>query len=120
MPSNGNGALIFDIPNRGNKGVLSTFNRAKGSTDPTTEEEFGDGLLMREGYTVVSIGWEFDIPKKPDLVLLTAPVATDNGKPITGWLPTHPWFIPNKKSRFVLLRFRRIYAVLPAARPEES
>src|SRR6202171_2380359 len=83
-PSHGNGSLIFDIPNRGGKGVLSTFNRAKGSADPTTEEEFGDGLLMRQGFTVVSIGWEFDIPKKPGLVLLTAPVATDNGKPITG------------------------------------
>ena len=35
-PSKGNGALIFDIPNRGNKGVLSAFNRAKGSADPTT------------------------------------------------------------------------------------
>jgi hypothetical protein len=96
--SRGNGSLIFDIPNRGGKAVLSTFNRAKGSTDPTTEEEFGDGLLMRQGFTVVSIGWEFDIPKKPGLVLLTAPVATDNGKPITGWLPTEPWFIPDKKA----------------------
>ena len=96
-PSHSNGALLFDIPNRGGKGVLSTFNRAKGSPDPTTEEEYGDGLLMREGYTVVSIGWEFDIPKKQGLVLLTAPVATNNGKPITGWLPTQPWFIPNTK-----------------------
>jgi hypothetical protein len=96
-PSHGNGSVIFDIPNRGHKGVLSSFNRAKGSNDPTTEEEFGDGFLMRLGYTVVAIGWEFDIPKAPDLVLLTAPVATDNGKTITGWLPTHPWFIPNKK-----------------------
>ena len=74
-PSHGNGSVIFDIPNRGHKGVLSSFNRAKGSNDPTTEEEFGDGFLMRLGYTVVAIGWEFDIPKAPDLVLLTAPVA---------------------------------------------
>ncbi len=97
-PSRGNGSIIFDIPNRGHKkGALSTFNRAKGSNDPTTEDEFGDGMLMRLGYTVVSPGWEFDIPKEPDLVLLTAPVATDNGKPITGWLPVNPWFIPNKK-----------------------
>ena len=80
--------MIFDIPNRGGKGVLSTFNRAKGSADPTTEEEFGDGLLMRQGYTVVAIGWEFDIPKKPGLVLLTAPVATDNGKVDQGLAPT--------------------------------
>jgi hypothetical protein len=97
-PSKGNGALLFDVPNRGNKGVLSTFNRAKPSPDPTTEEEFGDGFLFRLGYTVVAVGWEFDIPKRPGLVLLNAPVATDNGKPITGWLPTHPWFIPTKKT----------------------
>jgi len=49
---------------------------------------------MREGYTVVSVGWEFDIPKKKGLVLLDAPVATDNGKPITGWIDPGPWFIP--------------------------
>ena len=98
--SHSNGSVILDIPNRGGKSVLSTFNRAKGSSDPTTEEEFGDGLLMREGYTVISIGWEYDIAKKPGLVLLTAPVATDNGKTITGWLPipNQPWFIPNKKA----------------------
>jgi hypothetical protein len=95
--SRGNGVVLFDIPNRGGKGALGAFNRAKGSTDPATEEEFGDGLLMRGGYTVVSIGWEFDIPKKQGLVLLEAPVATNDGKSITGWIDPGPWFIPNKK-----------------------
>jgi alpha/beta hydrolase family protein len=94
--SKGNGVIFLDIPNRGGKALLGTFNRAKGSQDPTTEEEFGDGLLMREGYTLVSVGWEFDVPKKKNLVLLEAPVATDNGKPITGWLTPGPWFIPAK------------------------
>lgn len=94
--SKGNGVVFMDIPNRGGKGLLSTFNRARGSPDPTTEEEFGDGLLLREGYTLVSVGWEFDIPKKPGLVLLDAPVATDNGKTITGWISPGPWFIPSK------------------------
>src|SRR5467141_4964091 len=69
-PSRGNGVLLFDVPNRGRNGGLSALNRAKASADPATEEEFGDGLLMREGYTVVSVGWEFDIPKKKGLVLL--------------------------------------------------
>jgi hypothetical protein len=95
--SRGNGAVLFDIPNRGGKSALSTFNRAKGSTDPTTEDEFGDGSLMRAGYTVVSIGWEFDIPKKQGLVLLDAPVTTNDGKVITGWIDPEPWFIPDKK-----------------------
>ena len=29
---------------------------------PSSLEDFGDGLLMREGYTIVWVGWEFDAP----------------------------------------------------------
>jgi hypothetical protein len=90
--SHANGVLLFDVVNRGNKQLLTVFNRAKGSDDPTTEAEFGDGLLMREGYTLVAVGWEFDYPRKKGLVLLDAPVATDNGRPIIGRVS--PWFIP--------------------------
>ncbi len=96
-PSKGSGVVFFDVPNRGHKGYLASFNRAKGSSDPTTEAEFGDGLMMREGYTLVTLGWQFDLTPRPDLILLTAPVATDNGKPITGWITPGPWFIPSKQ-----------------------
>src|SRR6202011_1563165 len=30
------------------------------------------------------IGWQFDVPRRPGLVRLYAPVATDNGRPIRG------------------------------------
>src|SRR5580700_2890990 len=50
-PSHGNGVAFFDVVNRGRKGLLNTFNRGTGSSDPTTDADFGDGLLMREGYT---------------------------------------------------------------------
>src|SRR5690348_9416983 len=95
-PSKGNGVIFLDIPNRGGKALLSTFNHAKGSQDPTSEEEFGDALLMREGYTLVSVGWEFDLAKKKNLILLEAPVASESGKPIIGWVTPGPWFIPDK------------------------
>jgi hypothetical protein len=96
--SGGNGVVLFDVVNRGGKGLLGVFNRAKGSSDPTTDSEFGDGLLMREGYTLVAVGWEFEVRKDRDknLVGLEAPIATDNGRPITGWVS--PWFIPDKAS----------------------
>jgi hypothetical protein len=96
--SRGNGVALFDVVNRGHKGVLGVFNRAKGSGDPATDEDFGDGLLMREGYTIVAVGWEFDVrrDKEKNLVGLTVPIATDNGKPITGWVTQ--WFIPDKPS----------------------
>lgn len=92
----GNGVLFFDVVNRGNKQLLSTFNHAKGSADPATEDEFGNGLLMRQGFTLVAVGWQFDVPKEKNRIAFDAPVATDNGRPITGWV--NPWFIPDKRS----------------------
>lgn len=41
--------------------------------DPSTSADFGDGLLMREGYTIVWLGWEFDVP--PPRLRLDAPRA---------------------------------------------
>lgn len=61
-PSKGNGVLFFEIANRGRKGLLGRFNRAPGNNDPTTAADFGDGLLMKDGYTLVWIGWEADVP----------------------------------------------------------
>jgi hypothetical protein len=95
-PARANGALLFDVVNRGNKGLLSVFNHAKGSADPSTEADFGDGLLMRQGFTLVAVGWQFDVPKDKAHIGLDAPIATDHGRPIIGWVS--PWFIPNKKS----------------------
>jgi hypothetical protein len=60
-PARGNGVLLFEIANRGRKGLLTRFNRAAAINDPTTSADFGDGFLMREGYTLVWIGWEFDL-----------------------------------------------------------
>src|SRR5690348_12267175 len=33
-PNFGNGAVLFEVSNRGRKGMLSMYNRAAGSTDP--------------------------------------------------------------------------------------
>ena len=45
----GNGALLFEIANRGRKGLLGMFNRAPGATEPFNTADFGDGFLLREG-----------------------------------------------------------------------
>src|SRR5215510_14968823 len=42
-PARGNGQLFYQVPNRGGKGMLTTFQKAANSLDPTTEAEFGDG-----------------------------------------------------------------------------
>jgi hypothetical protein len=80
----GNGAVLYEVSNRGGKGMLGFFNHAAGSTDPTTVEQAGDGFLMRQGFTLLWIGWQFDVPDRPGLVRLYPAVASDNGRPIRG------------------------------------
>ena len=49
-----------------------------GSQDPMAAADFGDGFLMREGYTLVWVGWQFDVAAaaRPD----RAPAANVQGR----------------------------------------
>jgi hypothetical protein len=89
----GNGAALFDVLNRGRKNILHDFNRAPPVLDPTGDADFGDGFLMQQGYTLIWVGWQFDIPRRGGLMALDAPPALDEGKPITGRVSTT--FTPN-------------------------
>jgi hypothetical protein len=79
----GNGAVLVDVLNRGGKPALTGFNRG-GVNDPSSEADLGDRFLLRHGFTLAWVGWEFDIPKQPGLMKLNPPIATDNGKTVTG------------------------------------
>ncbi|MEA2718169.1 MAG: hypothetical protein QOJ39_33 [Candidatus Eremiobacteraeota bacterium] len=81
--SRANGAAVIDIPNRGGATALA-LNRGRFSRDPATPDDLGDGFLMRHGFSVVVVGWQFDVPREPGVLGMTAPVATDRGKTITG------------------------------------
>lgn len=59
-PAKSNGVALVDVLNRGRKIVLGGFNRGA-TNDPVTDADLGDGFLMKRGYTVVWVGWEFDI-----------------------------------------------------------
>ncbi len=84
-PTKGSGALLLEVPNRGSKGIIRLFQGAKGSADPTTEEEFGDGFLLHRGVTLVWIGWQFDARDETGFLRLTAPVAHGpRGQSLTG------------------------------------
>jgi hypothetical protein len=93
-PARGNGVLFFDIVNRGSKRLLSVFSRGRASQEPTTEQDFGDASLLVQGYTLVAVGWQFDVPSGAGRVGFKAPVATEGGQPITGWV--RMWFIPTE------------------------
>ena len=83
-PAKGNGALLYEVNNRGNKLALHFFNDAPGGNNPTTEADAGNGFLFRRGYTVVWCGWIGELLPGNGRMLLRAPVATDKGKPIRG------------------------------------
>ena len=55
-----NGVALMDVLNRGRKTVITSFNRG-GTPDPATEADLGDRFLMQRGFTVVWVGWEFDV-----------------------------------------------------------
>jgi hypothetical protein len=116
----GNGVAFFDVLNRGRKNILPDFNRAPQVLDPTAEADFGDGFLMRQGYALVWVGWQFDIPRRGGLMALDAPSALDQGKPITGRVSTT--FTPNTAEADIPARRHGAlcrYDAIPAARPRQ-
>jgi Alpha/beta hydrolase domain len=84
-PSRGNGTLLYEVSNRGGKGMIGFFNRAAGSLDPQTAAEFGDGFLLEQGFTLLWVGWQFDPPRREGLVRVYPPIAREaDGRPIQG------------------------------------
>ena len=82
----GRGTLLYEVNNRGRKGLLTYFNMAAGSLMPTTEAHFGDGFLMRHGFTLLWLGWQWDVPDDDPLRMrMFPPTATNpDGSAITG------------------------------------
>ncbi len=119
-PRKGNGTLLFEVGNRGRKGLLSAFSRAKGSNDPRTEAEFGDALLLTEGFTLAWVGWQFDVPREPPLISVTVPSAHDPSGPIVGLVRSD--YIPEEKQRSFSLGDRAFlpYPVIDLADPSAT
>ena len=80
----GNGRLIYDVNNRGNKTVLRHMNDAPGSNVPHTVTDAGNGFLMRRGYSIVWSGWQGDLLAGEGRLTMDLPVATSYGREITG------------------------------------
>src|SRR3954465_7963223 len=111
-PRRGNGRLFYEVGNRGGKAMLATFQKAAGSPDPATEAEFGDGALMRDGFTLLWMGWQWDVPERPGTMRMQMPIATENGRRITGLVRGN--FILNERAETASLadRGHKAYAVL--------
>ena len=87
----GNRRLLLDVPNRGRKIALGMFNGTAGVPEPTEPEHFGNGFLMRHGYTVAWVGWQHDVPRKDGLMAMAPPVARGvSGRVRCEWRPNLP------------------------------
>ena len=113
--SRGNGRLLYEVGNRGGKSMLQRFQGAHGSLDPKTDAEFGNGWLMRQGYTLAWMGWQWDVP--PGQMRMEMPIATDHGKPITGLVRGN--FVPNDNSPTQPLADRS-HGAYPVDKPDSA
>jgi hypothetical protein len=76
----GNGGLFLDVVNRG----TSIFTRMlePGPMGPSTGVT--EGFLLRRGFTLVTCGWQHDVPRGDSSFGLSAPLATSFDTPVTG------------------------------------
>jgi hypothetical protein len=93
-PARGNGMVLVEVPNRGGKSLLNRFCYGHSILDPEKDEDFGDKWLLEEGYTLVWIGWQWDVPNRPGLLRLE-PAALRPDAPAPGlvrseYIPDHP------------------------------
>jgi hypothetical protein len=87
----GNRRLLLDVPNRGRKIALGMFNGTAGVPEPVEGEHFGNGFLMRQGYTLAWVGWQPDVPRRDGLMALAPPKALGvSGRVRCEWRPNLP------------------------------
>lgn len=114
-PARGNGRIFYEAGNRGGKRILPVFQGASDSPDPTTPAEFGNGALMRQGFTLLWMGWQWDVPA--GRMRMAIPVATEHGAPITGLVRGN--FIPGADARVASVADRG-HDAYPVVDPESA
>jgi hypothetical protein len=90
-PSKGNGSMLLEVPNRGRGRIIGLVDGG----DWDVANDAGDAWLLRSGFTIASLGWQWDAAGQEALRFF-APMAMEkgarekgakeNGKTITGLL----------------------------------
>jgi hypothetical protein len=82
-PQRGSRRLLVELPNRGRK-LTGRLNRAPVEAAQSAEGHPGDGWLHRNGWSVASIGWQWDVIRSDRLLGMVAPRAFKDGLPVSG------------------------------------
>jgi Alpha/beta hydrolase domain len=79
--SKSNGSMLLEVPNRGRPRITGLVDGG----DWDVSSDAGDGWLLRNGFTIVALGWQWDAAGDGALRFY-APIAKENGATITGLL----------------------------------
>ena len=115
-----NGRLLADVVNRGNR-TFMRYNLATADAQRRDWIPSGDGYLFERGWTIASIGWQWDEKRTEGRLGLAAPTALGaDGKPIEGWVCVP--FQPDAPVPHVLLsdRGHEPYAAADLDQPDAS
>ena len=81
-PSEMNGVLLFEAPNRGRRRMESAFSRPLG-----VGSQRDDAFLLQQGFTLFWVGWQFDVPHQNGALRVEVPVARQaDSHAIHGWV----------------------------------
>jgi len=72
-PAKSNGTAFLEIANRGSQPFFGALNIG-GGRGMHTAQDLGDHFMLDQGYTLVWVGWQFDVNPGPNSVKLYAPV----------------------------------------------
>ncbi len=104
-PARGSGTLVVELPNRGRRRVIDTFNRTHAAESASPPP--GDGFLFNRGYSVASIGWQWDVYRDDALMGLEPPMADisaeddpgQNVVEIRPYFPAKTWLLADRIHR---------------------
>ncbi len=118
-PIKNRGTALVEVSNRGGKFSLRYFNRTTSRTvDAEDPGSFGNEMLMREGFTVIWIGWQYDVPERENILRLIVPrVRNIDGTPIYG-LVRSDWTVDRPEKS--LLISHRNHIAYPVCDPEHE
>jgi hypothetical protein len=73
-PAKGNGKIIYDVTNRGRKFFHHWIMDGAAGNDPKTLQHAGNGVFLKQGYTIVWSGWDPDAPRAGNGMAMRSPV----------------------------------------------
>lgn len=93
-----NGTALLDIVNRGRPAAWTMLNSGANS-NMRSLQDFGDNFMLKQGYTFILLGWQFDVEAAPGFFKVYAPVVPS----VTG--PVRMEILPNAKQSVDTLPF---------------